>query len=154
MTLSLALPATVQFVVKKSTAPPDHLPAPMVRATAALARAARPGDVVLQRPGARYPPAPVLLANLRVPYERYTPFRTQFASKAALERRHHLVFAFFRTEDVAEARAIASELGARWLALYGADRVRFRVDGFLESVYAEEGARVYRLTENARQGLR
>ncbi|HEY5907838.1 MAG TPA: hypothetical protein VIZ31_07320, partial [Vicinamibacteria bacterium] len=32
----LALPATVQFVARKSTAPPDRLPADMVRATAAL----------------------------------------------------------------------------------------------------------------------
>jgi hypothetical protein len=87
----------------------------------------------------------VLLANLRVPYERYTPFRTQFASKEVLERRHRQVFDFFRTEDAAEARRIARDLGASWLALYGNDRVRFPTDGFLEPLYEEEGARVYRL---------
>lgn len=144
--LLLAVPSTLQFVVRKCATPPDRLPAAMVRAVAALRERARPGDVVLQRPRARYPPAPVLLANLRVPYERYTPFRTQFATKAALERRHQQVFAFFRTQDAGEARAIARQLGASWLALYGSDRVRFPTAGFLETVFEEEGARVYRLS--------
>lgn len=143
--VALTLPSTVQFVARKVASPPDRLPAVMVRAVESLRSAARPGDVVLQRPGARYPPAPVLLANLRVPYERYTPFRTQFASKEVLERRHRQVFDFFRTEDAAEARRIARDLGASWLALYGNDRVRFPTDGFLEPLYEEEGARVYRL---------
>ena len=143
--VALAVPSTVQFVVRKAKAPPDRLPAAMVRAVAALRAVARPGDVVLQRPGARYPPAPVLLANLRVPYERYTPFRTQFASKEALERRHEQVFRFFRTEDPAEARAIARDLGASYLALYGPDRVRFDPKDLLEVVYEEADARVYRI---------
>ena len=143
--VALAVPSTVQFLVKKAGAPPDHLPAPMVRAVAALGAVARPGDVVLQRPGARYPPAPVLLANLRVPYERYTPFRTQFASKEALERRHEQVFRFFRTQDPAEARAIARALGASYLALYGPDRVRFDSKGLLEAIYEEGDAHVYRI---------
>jgi hypothetical protein len=143
--LLLALPSTVQLLVRKAAALPDRLPAPMVRAVDALRAVARPGDVVLQRPAARYPPAPVLLANLRVPYERYTPFRTQFASKEALERRHRQLFAFFRTEDPDEARAIARELNARFVALYGSDRVRFGVEGVLEPVYREEGSQVYRV---------
>ena len=141
----LALPSTVQFLGRKSQAPPDRLPAPMVRAVRALARLAEPGDIVLQRPAARYPPAPVLLANLRVPYERYTPFRTQFASKEALERRHQAVFDFFRAVDAGEAMAIAQELGARYVALYGTDRLRFPLDGRLEVVYEEQGARVFRI---------
>jgi hypothetical protein len=114
----------------------------MVRAVQALARRARPGEVVIQRPGARYPPAPVLLANLRVAYERYTPFRTQFASRAALEARHQRVFDFFRTEDAEEAAAIAHGLGARYVALYGSDRLRFPLDDRWETIYAEDGARV------------
>jgi hypothetical protein len=143
--LLLAVPSTLQFIVRKSKAPPDRLPAPMVRAVAVLRERARTGDVVLQRPGARYPPAPVLLANLRVPYERYTPFRTQFATKEALERRHQQVFDFFRTEDAGEARGIARELRASWLVLYRSDRVRFPTAGFLETVFEEEDTRVYRL---------
>jgi hypothetical protein len=139
------LPSTLQFVVRKAGSPPDRLPLPMVRAVAALGAAARPGDVVLQRPAARYPPAPVLLATLRVPYERYTPFRTQFASMEFLERRHEQVFRFFRTEDPEEARAIARDLGVTYLALYGPDRVRFDPTGVLEPIFEEEGARVFRI---------
>ncbi len=143
--LLLATPATIQYVAKKATSPPDRLPAPMVRATAALERVSRPGDVVLQRPGARYPPAPVVLAGRRVPYERFTPYLTQFASRQDLERRHEVVYRFFRTRDRDEAVAIARSLDARFLALYGADRVRFDTAGLLEPVHEEEGARLYRL---------
>ena len=80
-----------------------------------------------------------------MPYERYTPFRTQFASEQALEQRHEEVFRFFRTEDQAEARAIALRLGAHYVALYGPDRVRFDPNGLLEPVYQEPDARVYRI---------
>jgi hypothetical protein len=143
--LLFATPATWQYVVKKSRTPPDRMPAPMVRAMAALATASSPGDVVLQRPGGRWPPAPVVLAGLRVPYERFTPYLTQFVAKADLEARHETVFRFFRTEDSAEAMQIARSLGASYLALYGSDRVRFDTTGMLESLYEEEGARVYRI---------
>ncbi len=143
--LLLATPATWQYAVKKAATPPDRLPAAMVRAVAALERVSRPGDVVLQRPRARYPPAPVVLAGRRVPYERFTPYLTQFASRPDLEARHELVFRFFRTTSREEALAIARSLDARWLALYDADRVRFDTTGALETVHEEEGARVYRI---------
>jgi hypothetical protein len=143
----LALPSTTQFVIKKATEPPDPLPAPMVRAMAALAADSRPGDVVLQRPGARYPPAPVILIGRRVPYERFTPWLTQFAPAAALEARHEVVFRFFRTSDVDEAMAIARGLGARYVALYGGDRLRFDPVGRLDPVHEEDGARVYRIRD-------
>jgi hypothetical protein len=141
----LALPSTVQFVVKKATQPPDPLPGPMVRAMAALAAVSQPGDVVLQRPGARYPPAPVILIGRRVPYERFTPWLTQFASAAALDARHEVVFRFFRTSDPDEAMAIARRLGARYVALYGTDRLRFDPNGLLIPIHAEDGAHVYRI---------
>lgn len=141
----LALPSTAQFVIKKATTPPDPLPAPMVRAMRALEAASRPGEVVLQRPGARYPPAPVILIGRRVPYERFTPWLTQFAPAAALEARHAIVYRFFHTSDAEEAMAIARSLGARYVALYGADRVRFDPAGRLLPIHEEEGARVYRL---------
>ncbi len=143
--LVAATPATLQYALKKARTAPDRLPAAMVRATAALERVSRPGDVVLQRPAARYPPAPVVLAGRRVPYQRFTPYLTQFASKDALEARHQLVYRFFRTNDRREAVAIAGSLGARFLALYGPDRVRFDTAGLLEPVHEEEGARLYRL---------
>jgi hypothetical protein len=99
----------------------------------------------MQRPGARYPPAPVVLAGRRVPYERFTPYLTQFASRQDLEARHALVFRFFRTTSRDEALAIARSLGASYLALYWDDRVRFDTAGVLEPVHEEEGARAYRI---------
>jgi hypothetical protein len=143
--LLIASPVTWQYVVKKAGTPPDRLPAPMVRAVRALERVSRPGDVVLQRPGARYPPAPVVLAGRRVPYERFTPYLTQFASKKDLEARHEVVYRFFRTTSRDEAIAIAQSLGASFLALYGRDRVRFDTAGLLEPIHEEEEARVYRI---------
>jgi hypothetical protein len=142
---AVALPATAQFAWKKALLPYDPVPAPMVRAMDALERASAPGDVVLQRPGARYPPLPVVLAGRRVPYERFTPWLTQFAPREALEQRHERVFRFFRTTDREEAMAIARELDARFVALYGPDRLRFDTAGVLEPVHEEDGVRILRL---------
>ena len=41
--------------------------------------------------------------------------------------------------------AIARSLDARYVALYGADRVRFDPAGRLLPIHEEEGARVYRI---------
>jgi hypothetical protein len=142
---ALALPASVQFAWKKARLPYDPVPVPMVRAMDALSRVSRPGDVVLQRPGARYPPLPVVLIGRRVPYERFTPWLTQFAAREDLERRHEVVFRFFRTTDRAEAMAIASALDARFVALYGADRLRFDTAGVLEPVYEDGSVRILRV---------
>jgi hypothetical protein len=141
----LALPSTAQFVIKKAKEAPDPLPAPMVSAMAALAADSRPGDVVLQRPGARYPPAPVILIGRRVPYERFTPWLTQFAPAAALEARHEVVYRFFHTTNAEEAMAIARGLSARYVVLYGGERLLFDPTGRLVPVYEEDGARVYRI---------
>ena len=143
--VALALPTTLQFLVKKAREPPDRLPAATVRAMDALRAASRPGDVVMQRPGGRYPPPPVVLVGRRVPYERFTPYLTQFASRADLEAPHEEVFRFFRTTDREEAIGIAQRLGARFLCLYGGDRVRFVPDARLQPLYEEAGARLYRI---------
>jgi hypothetical protein len=119
----------------------------MVRAMDALELVSERGDVVLQRPAARYPPAPVILAGRRVPYERFTPYLTQFASRGALEARHEEVYRFFRTRDRAEALAIAQALNARFLALYAHDRVRFDTTGVLVPVHEEPDARLYRFVD-------
>jgi hypothetical protein len=141
----LATPATLQYTVKKARTPPDRLPAPMVRAMAALEPVSERGDVVLQRPGARYPPAPVVLAGRRVPYERFTPYLTQFASREDLEARHLVVYRFFRTRSRPEAVEIIRSLGASYLALYEHDRIRFDATGLLEAIHEEPGARLYRI---------
>ena len=65
------------------------------------------------------------------------------AKLAALEERHRLVYQFFQTNDQAEAVEIARSLGARFLALYGRDRVRFDATGVLIPVYEEPEARVF-----------
>ena len=100
----------------------------------------------MQRPGARFPPAPVILIGRRVPYERFTPWLTQFAPAAELEARHEVVFRFFHTTDADEAMAIARSLGARYVAVYGKDRLGFDPAGRLLPIYDEPGARVYRLS--------
>jgi hypothetical protein len=143
----LCLPSTVQFVVKKGLTPPDPLPAPMVRAMRSLEAASDPGEVVLQRPGARFPPAPVILIGRRVPYERFTPWLTQFAPASALTARHEQVYRFFRTTDADEAMSIARSLGARYVALYGPDRVRFDPAGRFAAIHEEPGSRVYRIVD-------
>jgi hypothetical protein len=142
----LSLPATIQFVAKKATEPPDPMPAGIVRAMRALAAASSPGDVVLQRPAARYPPAPVVLIGRRVPYERFTPFMAQFVPAEVMQRRHEDVYRFFRTTDREEALRIARSLGATHLCLYGPDRVRFDTAGLLDPIHEEPAARCYRLT--------
>ena len=141
----LATPSTIQYAAKKASWPPARLPAPMVRAMDALVPVSERGDVVLQRPAARYPPAPVILAGRRVPYERFIPYLTQFASREDLEARHLEVYRFFRTRDRSEALEIARSLDASFLALYGPDRVRFDTSGVLEPVHEEPGARLYRI---------
>jgi hypothetical protein len=140
----LSVPSTIQFVAKKAFLPPDPMPAATVRAMKALQAASAPGDVVMQRPAARFPPAPVILIGRRVPYERFTPYLTQFATKEALEERHRALYRFFQTPDRDEAIGIARGLRARFLVLYGRDRVRFDGTGVLVPVYEEEDARVYR----------
>lgn len=142
---ALALPSTVQFAVKKALTADDPVPAARVRAVRAVELAGAPGDVVLQRPGARYPPLPVVLAGRRVPYERFTPYLTQFLSREDAERRHETVYRFFRTEDAAEAAAIARGLGARFVCLYGSDRVRFDLALLADPVHEEPDARCYRV---------
>jgi hypothetical protein len=141
----LAVPSTLQFAVKKARLPADPVPAPLVRAVAAVEAASRPGDVVMQRPGARYPPLPVVLAGRRVPYERFTPYLTQFASREDLERRHEAVFQFFRTPDADEARRIAESVNARFLCLYTTDRVRFDLARLARPLYEDADARCYAL---------
>ncbi len=144
--LALAcLPSTLEFAVRKARVGPDPVPVAAVRALDAIARDGRPGDVVLQRPGARYPPLPAVLVGRRVVYERFTPYLTQFAPRDELVRRHEALFRFFRTTDRAEALSIARSLSARYLCLYGSDRVRFDPRGILEPLYEDDAARAYRI---------
>lgn len=140
----LTLPSTLQFVWRERRAEPRRLPAAVVRALSALERATRPGDVVLMKPERqRYPPPPLIVGR-RVPFTRFIPFFSQLAPRQALLRRYERTAAFFTTEDPSQARAIARELNATAVCLFGADDVRFAKEGVLERFYEEEGASVYR----------
>lgn len=142
----LALPSSAQFLSRKRALEPLRIPAPAVRAMRALEAASRPGDVVLMRPELqRFPPPPLVLIGRRVPYTRFIPFFNQFTTRQAREERFAAASAFFRTEDPAEARRLAQGLGARFVCLFGAERVRFPREGVLEPVFEDERARVYRV---------
>jgi hypothetical protein len=145
LSLVLALPATVQLAWASDLHAPDRLPAAMVRAMASLRAASAPGEIVLQRPGARYPPAPVVLIGRRVAYERFTPYLTQFAPPEALVQRHETVYRFFHTNDREEAIGIARALSAQYMCLYGTDRLHFDPEGLVSPVHDEPEARCYRL---------
>lgn len=148
--LLLSLPASVHFAWKKTTLDPDSIPAARVRAARSVATLTRPGEVVLQRPGGRWPALPVVLTSRRVPFERFTPYLTQFATRAPLLTRQERVATFFSTRDSRAAAALAHQLGARFLLLYDGERVRFPMDELLEPVHVEERARVYRIREPTR----
>jgi hypothetical protein len=141
----LGVPSTLEFAARKAAVEIEQVPAGFLRALDAIARDGRPGDVVLQRPGPRYPPLPAVLAGRRVVYERFTPYLTQFAPRAELRRRHEALYRFFQTRDRAEARALARRLGARYVCLYGTDRLRFDTEGLLVPLHEEEAARAYRV---------
>jgi hypothetical protein len=143
----LAAVSTVQFVAHKFRLEPVHIPAGIVRAMEALSRDARPGEVVIQTPDPkRYPPPPLVLAPLRVPYTKTIPYLTQFAPRAELERRLDLVRRFYGTTSVAEARAIARALGARYFCLFGSDSVRFEVRAGFRLVHGEANVEVYEIS--------
>ena len=130
------------------------MPAAMVRAMNELAADARPGDVVLQVPGPkRYPPPPLVLIPLRIPYTQTIPYMTQFASRADLDTRLALVRRFFATDNAAEAREIAAQLGARYFALYGSDTVNFDPDAHaaFRNIHRESNVSVYAIPPPAPQ---
>jgi hypothetical protein len=87
----------------------------------------------------------VILIGRRVPYERFTPYLTQFASVSDLQARHADVYRFFHTPSAGEALGIAERLGARYVCLYGRDRVRFATEGILEPIHDEPGASCWRI---------
>jgi hypothetical protein len=142
---ALSLASTAQFVVRKQQRPLIAAPAGVLQAMAALARVSQPGEVVLQRPDPRFPPPPMVFAGLRVPYTRSLPYLTQFASRPVLEDRLATVKSFFRTEDPQEALLLARSLDARYLCLYGEDRVAFDPRSVLVPLYETPETRVYRI---------
>jgi hypothetical protein len=146
LALLLALPTTFQFAWRKSQVPSQELAADAVAATAAVAAVADPGAVVLQRPELqRFPPAPMVLAPLRVPYTRSIPFFSQVLARPDRRERFEKASSFFAAEDPREAVEIARALGASYVCYYGRDRPRFPIVGILEPLFEGERARAYRI---------
>jgi hypothetical protein len=141
----VALPSTIEFAARKAVVDPDPVPAGFVRALDAIARDGLPGDVVIQRPVARYPPLPAVFVGRRVVYERFTPYLTQFAPASELRRRHEALYRFFQTRDRDEALAIARRFRARYVCLYRTDRLHFDTRGVLVPLHEEAEARAYRI---------
>jgi hypothetical protein len=155
---SLTLPSTVHTLMTHARMTPLTIPAAAVRAMGVLEHDSVAGAVVLQRPLLmRFPPPPLVLIGRRVPYAGLIGYFDQFTSTAAVDARLRRVQQFFRTPDAAEAAAIAHELGATHVCLFGADEVAFDKAALLEPLFEDAVARVYRLSPSrgsapARQG--
>ncbi|MFI4943474.1 MAG: hypothetical protein ACHP85_09430 [Burkholderiales bacterium] len=158
LVLGLTLPATFELVARRALAEPERIPAPTVRAMAALRAASCPGDVVLTRPGVAYVPPVVVLAGRRVPLASFIPYWRQFTTPETVARREAEVLGFFRAPDAPSALESARGMGARYVLFGGRsgasaadeDRprsVRDQLDaaGALVPVHVEPGAAVYRL---------
>ena len=148
---ALALPSSAQFVMHKRELPPARMPPAIVESVAALAAVTAPGAVVLVKPDPRrYPPPPLVLIGRRVPFTQSIPYLTQFAPRKEVEARLLAVRTFFQTGEPEEARAIARSLGARYVCLYGSDRLGFDTAGVMRPIFARENARVYEILEGDR----
>jgi hypothetical protein len=122
LSLWLVLPSTAELVARRATQEPERIPAPTVRAMAALREASCPGDVVLTRPGVALVPPVVVLAGRRVPLANYIPYWRQFTTPAALAAREADVRSFFRARDAATAIDTARRVGARYVFFPGPRR--------------------------------
>ena len=149
---ALTLPSTVEFLWRRWEMGPDELSPALMGGIRTLAEHGRRGDVVLQRPGWERPALPVILAGRRVVLEGYTPYLTQFAPVSELRRRRHLLGEVFRAEAAPAARALAKDLGASFLCLYGSQSIAFDTSGWLRPLYVHEEIRVYRIADEVGAG--
>jgi hypothetical protein len=143
--VATTLPATIHTLVRHVQQTPQRIPPDVVLAMQALERDSLPGAVVLQRPLLLRHPPPPLFFGRRVPYGGVITYFNQFVPVAAAEARLARVQRFFRTTDPAEAAAIARELGATHVCLFGSDEVAFDKTVLLMPIFENEGARVYGL---------
>lgn len=141
----LALPGTVEFVVRKRQSGAHRVPAPVLHAMDALARDSAAGDVVLQRPHTPYPALPLVLVGRRVPFTRVIPYFEQFAHRHEVHERLRTVRQFFFTTSASEAKAIAASLGARHVCLYKGEGVGFPWEELLEPLHESPEVHVYRI---------
>lgn len=154
-----AFAPAAEFVVRKAPQEPLVVPAPAVRAMAALREASRPGDVVLSRARADLVPLPVVLAGRRVALADYIGYWRQFTTLEALETRRAVVRSFFQARQADEALAVARSLGARYVHVRGREPAPVESAGVLEPLFAEGLERVYRIpalapADDGRRGAR
>jgi hypothetical protein len=143
---ALSLPSSVQFVMHKRSLPPARMPPALVASTDALRGVTQPLEVVMVKPDPRrYPPPPLVLIGRRVPFTQSIPYLTQFAPRSDVEARLVTVRAFFQTGQPEEALGIARSLGARYVCLYGSDKLGFEPGGVLKTVFERENVRVYEI---------
>jgi hypothetical protein len=146
---ALAVPGTVEFVLRKRQTGARRVPAGVIDGMAALARETAPGEVVLERPHTPHPAPPLVFIGRRIPYTRAIPYFDQFATGHDVEHRLMTVRGFFQTASVSEARAIASALGVRYVCLYEGEGVEFPWEALLEPVYENPAVHVYRVKEES-----
>ncbi len=142
--VALALPTGADFVIRKALAPPDPIPAAVLRATAWLATHTAPGEVVLMPSYSRHPPPPVVFIGRRVAYAEYLPYLEQFAPAEVVAARARAVRRFFKDAPGEDGARTLEGLGARWVVVFGRE-TEVELSARLERVEAGEGARIYRL---------
>ena len=154
----LALPSTVELLVRRALQEPERIPAPIARAMTALRAASCPGDVVLMRPSVAFVPPVVVLAGRRVPLATFFPYWRQFTTPAFMADRERAVASFFRAGDAESALRAARRLGARFAVFERPPKERSPSEtgprpardalleaGALAPVHVEPGAAVFRL---------
>jgi hypothetical protein len=147
-----AFAPTAEFIVRKAPQEPLVVPAPAVRAMAALREASCPGDVVLSRVRADLVPLPVVLAGRRVALADYIGYWRQFTTLEALEARRARVRSFFQARQADEALAVAREVRARYVHVRGREPAPVESTGVLQPLFAEGQERVYRIPALAATG--
>jgi hypothetical protein len=142
---AVALAPTAEFVLGKVRQEPEVVPAPAVRAMAALREASCPGDVVLSRVRVTHVPLPVVLAGRRVALADYIGYWRQFTTLPALAARRARVREFFQARERDTAIEIARELGAAHVYVRGRDPAPVEATGALAPLFVDDGERVYRI---------
>lgn len=150
LTALAALPATLHFVARKSATPPETIPAHVMRVVARLGADSRPGDVVIGPTSPRFPPPSLVFLGRRVPFTRFIPHLDRFARGQDVARRRAQVQDFFTTSDPRRALAVARELRATHLLLFGPQPLGFDPQGVLQELARDGDARLYRLEQAPR----
>ena len=143
--LLVSFAATGEYLYRTRQHPPEVVPAPAVRAMAALREASRPGDVVLMQVRVPHVPLPIVLAGRRVAYADYIGYWRQFVTPETQEARGKQVRSFFQAREAGTARAVARQLGARYVYLSGRRPRPVEKTGVLELLFQEGTQRVYRI---------